>query len=195
MTASAIVARTSSADETRALAAALSTVLRPGDLVLLVGDLGTGKTTFSQGLAAGLGVTESVTSPTFTLVRAYRCHSSGDRGAIRTLLHADLYRLDRLQDVVELGLGEMVEDDAVAVIEWGDVAGSLFGHEALTVRLSAAATPAERADDERADEERADEERADEERADEERTVTVEPDGSWWARSDALAERLRRWKA
>lgn len=176
-----MVARTTSAEETRGLAASLSTVLRPGDLILLVGDLGTGKTTFSQGLAAGLGVTEAVTSPTFTLVSAYRCHGPAERAGIRTLLHADLYRLDRLQDVVELGLGEMVEDDAVAVIEWGDVAGSLFGHEALTVRLAAAPTSAAPASDGPT--------------PDEERTVTLEPDGSWSARSGALAERLRRWKA
>lgn len=186
MTPAPIVARTSSAKETRGLAAALATVLRPGDLILLVGDLGTGKTTFSQGLAAGLGVTDPVTSPTFTLVRAYGCHASADQGAIRTLLHADLYRLDRLQDVVDLGIGEMVEDDSVAVIEWGDVAGSLFGHEVLTVRLSAD-VPALDADVPALD--------ADVTVVDEVRTITVEPDGSWWERSAALADALRPWKA
>jgi tRNA threonylcarbamoyladenosine biosynthesis protein TsaE len=160
-----IRARTSSADGTRRLAAALAAVLDSGDLLLLVGDLGTGKTTFTQGLAGGLGVTDPVTSPTFTLVRGYACRS----GSIRTLLHADLYRLDRLQDVVDLGLGEMVEDDSVAVIEWGDMAASLFGHEALTVTL--AADP----DD------------------DDHRTVTITPDGSWSARRPALAAAVAPW--
>ncbi|HVC70216.1 MAG TPA: tRNA (adenosine(37)-N6)-threonylcarbamoyltransferase complex ATPase subunit type 1 TsaE [Acidimicrobiales bacterium] len=169
MTRAPIVARTSSADETRALAGALAGVLRPGDLILLVGDLGTGKTTFSQGLARGLGVTEAVTSPTFTLVRAYRCDGAAGRPGIGTLLHADLYRLDRIREIVELGIGEMVEDDSVAVIEWGDMAGSLFGPETLTVRLGA--------------------------EGDEERMVTVEPSGRWWERADELAERLRPWKA
>jgi tRNA threonylcarbamoyladenosine biosynthesis protein TsaE len=166
-----ILARSSSAKETRSLGAALATVLRPGDLILLVGDLGTGKTTFTQGLAAGLGVTDPVTSPTFTLVRAYPCHRARGRGAIGTLLHADLYRLDRLQDIVDLGIGEMAEDDSVAVIEWGDMAGSLFGPEALTVRL--AADPS----------------------AENERTVTVELDGSWSERADVVADALGPWKA
>ena len=170
MTVAPLVAHSSSAGETRALAGALATVMRPGDVILLVGDLGTGKTTFSQGLAAGLGVTDPVTSPTFTLVRAYRCHPGAGQEDVVTLLHADLYRLERLQEVVELGIGEMVEDDSVAVIEWGDMAGTLFGHEALTVRLAR-------------------------DGADEaERTVTVEPDGSWVERSGALADRLRPWK-
>jgi tRNA threonylcarbamoyladenosine biosynthesis protein TsaE len=158
-----LVARTSSPDDTRALASALAPTLRPGDLLLLVGDLGTGKTTFTQGLAAGLGVTEPVTSPTFTLVRAYPA-----TGAVGTLLHADLYRLDRLQDVVDLGLGELLEDDAVAVIEWGDVAASLFGPEALTVSLSAGAH-------------------------DEQRIVTLAPPGSWAERAASLARCLGPW--
>ncbi len=75
-------------------------------------------------------MTDPVTSPTFTLVRAYPCAA----GAVRTLLHADLYRLDRLSDVVDLGIAEMVEDDSVAVVEWGDVAASVFGPDVLTVR-------------------------------------------------------------
>jgi tRNA threonylcarbamoyladenosine biosynthesis protein TsaE len=132
VTGAPIVARTASSEETRRLAAALASVLVAGDLLLLVGDLGTGKTTFTQGLARGLGVTDPVTSPTFTLVRAYSCGP----GPIRTLLHADLYRLDRLKDVVDLGIGEMVEDDSVAVVEWGDVASSVFGPDVLTVELA-----------------------------------------------------------
>jgi tRNA threonylcarbamoyladenosine biosynthesis protein TsaE len=171
VTGAPIVARTASPEGTRQLAAALAWELAAGDLVLLVGGLGTGKTTFTQGLARGLGVTDPVTSPTFTLVRAYRCPG----GPVRTLLHADLYRLDRLQDVVDLGLGEMVEDDSVAVVEWGDVAASVFGPDVLIVELAAGA--------------------ATEHDADEERIVTLRLDGSWPARRPSLAARLEPWTA
>jgi tRNA threonylcarbamoyladenosine biosynthesis protein TsaE len=132
-------ARTTSPEDTRAFAAALAMLLEPGDVVLLVGDLGAGKTTFTQGLAAGLGVAEQVTSPTFTLVRPYAC---GAAGAVRTLHHADLYRLDHLQEVVDLGLGELVEEQAVAVVEWGDVGEPVLGRHALTVTLATPDTAA-----------------------------------------------------
>ena len=179
MTPAPVVARTSSPAATRALAAALAGVLEPGDLVLLVGELGTGKTTFVQGLARGLGVTEPVTSPTFTLVRAYAtagattaptaaAGAGGATAALRTLYHADLYRLERLSDVVDLGLGEMAEDEAVAVVEWGDVGRPVFGPDALTVHLRAEA-------------------------AEEQRTLRLVTDGTWSARRARLAERLRPW--
>jgi tRNA threonylcarbamoyladenosine biosynthesis protein TsaE len=116
---------------TRSLAAALARISRPGDVVLLVGGLGAGKTTFAQGFAEGLGVTGPVTSPTFTLVRQYRCNAWG----IRYLLHADLYRLDSLVEVADLGLAEQVEGDAVALVEWGDAAPEALGESALTVEL------------------------------------------------------------
>lgn len=129
----ATTATTRSPDATRALAARLATVVRPGDVVVLAGDLGAGKTTFAQGFAAGLGVTEQVTSPTFALVRHYRCSAGG---AVRTLLHADVYRLDHLAEVADLGLVQLVEDDAVALVEWGDVALPILGEDVLTVRLT-----------------------------------------------------------
>lgn len=129
--------RTSSVQQTRAVGAALSGVLRPGDVVLLVGDLGAGKTTFSQGVAEGLGVTEPVTSPTFVLVRPYDCAEPGTEAnptRLRRLLHADLYRLEHTTEVVDLALGELVEDDAAALVEWGDVAAPLLG-ATVTVTL------------------------------------------------------------
>jgi tRNA threonylcarbamoyladenosine biosynthesis protein TsaE len=177
VTAAPLVARTASPEETRRLAAALAGTLAPGDLLLLVGDLGAGKTTFTQGLARGLGVTDQVTSPTFTLVRAYPCLS----GPVRTLLHADLYRLDRLRDVVDLGLAEMAEDDSVAVIEWGDVASSVFGPDLLTVALTVDPAGVQPSG-------------AHEAPADEDRTVTLGLGGSWSARRSALAERLAPWR-
>jgi tRNA threonylcarbamoyladenosine biosynthesis protein TsaE len=182
MTPAPLVARTASPEETRRLAAALAGTLAAGDLLLLVGDLGAGKTTFTQGLARGLGVTDPVTSPTFTLVRAYPCLS----GPVRTLLHADLYRLDRLQDVVDLGLAEMAEDDSVAVIEWGDVASSVFGPDVLTVAITADADGADGAAHRSA---------THEDLVDEGRTVTLLLAGSWSARRAALAERLAPWRA
>lgn len=130
MTAS-IVARTTSPAATRALAAALAAVARPGDLFLLVGDLGAGKTTFAQGFAAGLGVAEPVTSPTFALLRPYRCGG----GEVRTLLHADLYRLDHLHEIADLGLGELLEESAVGLVEWGDVGTPVLGGDVVRVEL------------------------------------------------------------
>ncbi len=109
-----LTAATAGVDETRALAAAVSVLARAGDLVLLAGELGAGKTAFAQGFAAGLGVDEAVTSPTFTLVRTYP-------GGRLTMNHVDVYRLERLQEAVDLGLAEMADDPAVTLIEWGDV--------------------------------------------------------------------------
>ena len=125
---------TSAADDTRHLAAALAGVLVSGDIVVLCGELGAGKTTFAQGVAAGLGVRDAVTSPTFTLLRPYALRVAAD--AVHTLWHADLYRLERVGDVEELGIDELVEDDAVALVEWGDVVGPLFGDGRLEVRLA-----------------------------------------------------------
>jgi tRNA threonylcarbamoyladenosine biosynthesis protein TsaE len=107
-------------------------VLQCGDMVLLSGQLGAGKTTFTKGVAKGLGVDERVTSPTFTMVRPHRCHN--DRG-IETLQHADVYRVASLAEVLDLALGEQVEESAVAVVEWGELGASVFGRDVMTVRF------------------------------------------------------------
>ena len=161
---------TRSAADTRALGAALAGALHPGDIVLLAGDLGAGKTTLVQGVASGLGITEQVTSPTFTLVRHYRCPvaTPGEAGSVRTLLHADLYRLERLDEVADLAIGEMVEDAAVAVVEWGDVGGPVLGRDALPVRLDPG--PGEH-----------------------DRDVVVTPTPSWAARRRLLETLLAGW--
>ena len=124
-----LAAATSGVEQTQALAAALSALARAGDLVLLAGELGTGKTAFAQGFAAGLGVEEAVTSPTFTLVRTY----PGGRLAMN---HVDVYRLERLQEALDLGLAEMVDDDAVTLIEWGDVVVPALPADFLEVHLA-----------------------------------------------------------
>jgi tRNA threonylcarbamoyladenosine biosynthesis protein TsaE len=133
-----LVLRTDGADATRALAGRVARVCLPGDVLLLSGDLGAGKTTFAQGFGAALGVTEPVTSPTFTLVRQYPVAGAGaGAGGVRTLVHADVWRLDHLHEIVDLGLGELVEDGAVALVEWGDAAGPVLGQDALAVELAA----------------------------------------------------------
>lgn len=111
------------------MAEAMADLAQPGDVVLLVGDLGTGKTTFAQGFGAGLGITEPITSPTFVLVRPYR-------GRLE-LIHADMYRLDHLAEVVDLGLPELLEEGAVALVEWGDVAAAALAPDFLQVRFEA----------------------------------------------------------
>ena len=118
-------------DGTRAVARAVAGVLRPGDLVILSGDLGAGKTAFTKGLAEALGVTEIVTSPTFTLVRSYRTSSSTE------LIHADIYRLGQLAEVADLGLAQLLEEDAFAVVEWGERGLDALVPEYLTVTLTA----------------------------------------------------------
>jgi tRNA threonylcarbamoyladenosine biosynthesis protein TsaE len=120
------------AEDTVAAGAAFAEVLRPSDIVLLSGTLGAGKTTFVKGVAAGLGVRERVTSPTFTMVREHRC--SNDLG-IETLNHCDVYRVESLDEVLDLALGELVEDAAVALVEWGELAASVFGRDVMTIEF------------------------------------------------------------
>lgn len=120
--------RTNSAEQTRALAASLAQIVRPGDLLLLVGDLGAGKTAFAQGFGAGLGVQERITSPTFALVQGY----SGRLD----MHHLDVYRLDRLDEVMDLGLSELLDDGSVTLIEWGDTIVGALPRDFLEVRVT-----------------------------------------------------------
>ena len=118
---------THSAAETHALAAEIGAKLRQGDVVVLNGELGAGKTTFVKGLAEGLGVVDAVTSPTFTIVQHYD-------GRV-PVTHVDVYRLDRLQELHDLGFEEMLED-AVTIIEWGDAVAPLLPTNRLEIRLT-----------------------------------------------------------
>lgn len=101
------------------LGAALATHCRPGDILLLVGPLGAGKTTLTQGLARGLGVRGPVTSPTFVIAREHESESDGPR-----LRHVDAYRLGGLDELDDLDL-DWASSDTVTVVEWG---GGLAGH-------------------------------------------------------------------
>jgi len=167
--ASAVVV-TGSPEETRDVAGAIAHLCVPGDVLLLVGDLGAGKTTFAQGFGAGLGVADPITSPTFTLMRQYPVDPEGRR-AIGTLVHADVYRLDHRSEIVDLGLGELVDDDAVALVEWGDAARPVLGDGSLTVHLAAGED-------------------------DLERVITLAPDGGAWSgRWNALVGAVARWRS
>lgn len=126
---------TSHEDATCAFGAALASVARGGDVVLLVGDLGAGKTTLARGYAEGLGIEGPVTSPTFTLVREYPCPPG--RGVDR-LVHADLYRLGSLEEVADVGLDQLAECDAVTLVEWGGTGAQLLGPDVLVVSLEPA---------------------------------------------------------
>lgn len=149
------------ADRTRAIGSALGSQLRAGDVVVLTGDLGTGKTVVAQGIAAALGVDEPVVSPTFTLLREY-----AGRLPFR---HLDVYRLDHVQEVIDLGLAEML-DDGVVVVEWGEGVRELLPPDRIEVTL--ALLPPDEADD------------------DTRRIVVTPVGGGWVAREAALTAAL-----
>lgn len=158
-----INAVTKSAEDTKELAAQVAAVAQRGDLILLAGDLGAGKTTFAKGFGRALGVDEPIVSPTFTLVRRY------DRGRV-PMIHADIYRLDHLQEIVDLGFAEMLEE-GVTLVEWGDVAAQALAADFLEVRL-------ELGD------------------GDDDRRIGLRIAGpSWSARMPALTAALDRWAA
>jgi tRNA threonylcarbamoyladenosine biosynthesis protein TsaE len=119
--------RARSLADTHAIAAAIAGLTRAGDLVVLAGEMGAGKTAFAQGFGAALGVTEPITSPTFALVHSY------EAGRI-TLHHADIYRLSTHHEVADLALAELLEYDGIVLIEWGDVVAQSLG-EHLLVQL------------------------------------------------------------
>ena len=148
-------ALTHSTSETLALAGTVGEVLRVGDVVSLVGDLGAGKTVFARGVAHALGVTEPVVSPSFTIVREY--------DGRMPLVHVDVYRIDTVQELYDLGFEELVRDDAVTLVEWGDMIDGLLPVDRLDVRLAPGDT-------------------------DDERVVEIEGHGrSWRARATELA--------
>jgi len=128
--------RSTSATQTRAIGAAIASVAEAGDVVVLTGDLGTGKTVVAQGIAAALGVDEPVVSPTFTLMREYE-----GRLPVR---HLDVYRLDHVQEAIDLGLEELL-DDGVVLVEWGEGVREVLPAERLEVAL--ALLPPDAADD------------------------------------------------
>ncbi len=124
--------QTTSAEETRTLAAALGARLQPGDVLCLVGDLGAGKTTFTQGLALGLGLPpdEPVNSPTFTLVAEHP-------GGRIPLYHFDVYRLADSSALYDLAFDEYLGGDGVVVIEWADKIADVLPPNRFDIALTA----------------------------------------------------------
>jgi len=111
--------------QTRRLGARLAALLSPGDVIALAGGLGTGKTRFAQGVGLGLGVTEPITSPTFTLVNEYH-------GRL-TLYHIDLYRINQVAEALAFGLEDYLYGDGVCVIEWAERAAEALSPERLWI--------------------------------------------------------------
>jgi len=126
-----LLLRTGSSEQTQQVGAALAPLLLAHDVLVLTGDLGAGKTTLTRGIAHGLGATEHVQSPTFTLVREYLT------GRL-PVAHVDVYRLSRVQDVVDLALEELDGGhEGVLLVEWGDAVEDLLAGEHLRVTLTA----------------------------------------------------------
>lgn len=117
-----------SPEQTQHLGASLGKLAEAGDVFLLCGDLGSGKTCLTQGIAWSLNVKEYAFSPSFVLVREYY-------GRL-PLYHVDLYRLDRIEEIAELGLDEYLYGDGVCVVEWAEKGLSLLPQENLLIKLS-----------------------------------------------------------
>ncbi len=119
--------------ETHAIAAAIAGLARPGDIIVLAGEMGAGKTAFAKGFGEAIGVVDNITSPTFTLVHSYPIEA-GPRAGKVTLHHADLYRLERTAEVSDLALRELAEFAGIVLVEWGDVVDAFGDH--LVVHLA-----------------------------------------------------------
>lgn len=121
------------ADDMRRLGEAIAAVARPGDLVVLTGELGAGKTTLTQGIGAGLGVSGDVLSPTFVIARVHR-------GGRIPLVHADAYRLGSVDEIDDLDLDASL-DKSVTVVEWGEGLVERLSGDRLVVRIERSPDP------------------------------------------------------
>ena len=119
-------------ESTQALGAALASLLRNGQVVALHGDLGAGKTVLSRGVARGLGITEAVTSPTFTVAQEYQAPDG------RRFNHLDMYRIDDERSALAFGIEEYLFDpDAITLVEWPErIAGLLRGGDCIALTLA-----------------------------------------------------------
>jgi len=124
---SSVEITSSSTEQTRKLGMKLGKLAAPGDIILLVGKLGAGKTCLTQGIARGMGIKEYTTSPTFVLVREYP-------GKL-PLYHIDLYRLDRIEEVAQLGLDDYIYGKGVCVVEWAEKGLSVLPDEHLLIEI------------------------------------------------------------
>lgn len=154
-----------SPDATRALGAALASHVRAGDVVVLAGELGAGKTCLVQGLAAALGDDGRVTSPTYLLARRL--------DTTPPVVHADAWRLDRVGDLLDLG-DELLDEDVVTVLEWGDAVAEVLPRDRVELDLVVDEPSAVAVAD-----------------ADPPRTVVITGRGAWAARVEGCADALR----
>lgn len=114
--------------DTRILGLRIAEAAEPGDIIALIGDLGTGKTALTKYIAEGLGITEEVISPTFTIVKEYRS------GRL-PLFHFDVYRLGSGEELLDIGAEDYLEDGGVSVIEWADIVADVLPADSLVIRL------------------------------------------------------------
>jgi tRNA threonylcarbamoyladenosine biosynthesis protein TsaE len=126
-----------SVSDTHRLATVISQLVQPGDLVVLAGELGAGKTAFTKGLAAAIGIVDAVTSPTFVLVQEYE-------GPL-PLAHVDVYRIEHPAELPDLGLDDLLDGGRLVVVEWGDTIAAALPTDRLEVHLHFGRTDDERA--------------------------------------------------
>ena len=126
-----------SEQETKQLGERIGQAARPGTVIALIGDLGTGKTTLTKSIARGLGVTETVTSPTFNIIREYKS------GRI-PLYHFDVYRIADPDEMFELGYEEYFYGDGICVVEWADIIEELLPNDAVIIHIERGASEEER---------------------------------------------------
>ena len=126
---------TKSARETLAFARKFAKTLKGGETIALVGNLGAGKTVFTKGLAAGLGIKDVVNSPTFVLMKLYNIKNL--RSRIQNLLHVDAYRINDQQELIDIGINDYLgQEDVVTVIEWADRVKKILPKGATYIKLS-----------------------------------------------------------
>lgn len=115
-------------EDTKALGVSLAKDIKAGDILALVGDLGTGKTTLTKAIAAALGISETITSPTFTIVSEY------ESGSL-PFYHFDVYRVHDEEELFEIGFEEYLEGNGVCVIEWGDLIKDILPARTMWIYL------------------------------------------------------------
>ncbi|MDD2371451.1 MAG: tRNA (adenosine(37)-N6)-threonylcarbamoyltransferase complex ATPase subunit type 1 TsaE [Firmicutes bacterium] len=118
-----------SVDETIKLGELLGKSLTESVIIRMDGEMGTGKTHFTKGLALGLGVREEITSPTFSILNIYE-------GRNMKLFHIDAYRLKNIEEAIDAGLAEVFNDDGVVVLEWGDLLSPFFENKVIDIKIN-----------------------------------------------------------
>lgn len=117
-----------SVDETIELGRKIGSQLKESVIIKLDGEMGTGKTHFTKGLAVGLGIEDDITSPTFSILNIYN-------GGRMTLYHIDAYRIKNIEEALDAGLGEVFAEDGVVVLEWGDILETFFENLVINIKI------------------------------------------------------------